>query len=380
MGIEKNKLLAHESVFWHNINANIEAYIKACATCLEFQQAQPKEKIMHNDILLRPWNVIGADVFHFKNKHYLCIVDYNSKFPIIKRLEGLSADNLINVVKTVFTKYSIPHKLMSDMGTNFVSDKFHQFCKSVNIEQATSSVYHHQSNGQVEGCIKFIKCMFKKCADSGSDIDMALLQIQMMALGHGLPSPSTLMFNRPVCGIMHVIDHKPLVEDCDDDHHAKTIRRQQRNNNDAAVTFSCIPIGSAVVVRQEDSGPWTHRTVVGIGDHNHHEKSYTIQLTTNGRCIMCNRHHIKPTAVTADTYMQYQSKKQHSTRSDLLAEMLNNITKHPAAYVTSRQEVAANNQIQNEKRRQRTMNSVAWKQVTPPNNHLHKLKKTIRQS
>ena len=71
-----------------------------------------------------------------------------------------------------------------------------------------------------------------------------------------------------------------------------------------------------------------------IGNHNHHDKSYTIQLTTNGRHITCNRHHIKPTAVTADTYIQYQSTKQHSTRADPLAEILNNITKNPAAYVT----------------------------------------------
>ena len=141
-----------------------------------------------------------------------------------------------------------------------------------------------------------------------------------------------LMFNRPVRGIMPVIDHKPLIEDCDD-WHAKIVKRQQKNNNDTAVTFSCIAIGSAVVVQQEDCGPWTHGTVVGIGNHNHHEKSYTIQLTTNGRCITCNRHHIKPTAVTADTYIQYQSTKQHGTRADPLAEMLNNITKHPAAYV-----------------------------------------------
>ena len=75
-------------------------------------------------------------------------------------------------------------------------------------------------------------------------------------------------------------------------------------------------------------------TVVGIGDHNHYGKPYTIQLTTNGRCITCNRHHIKPTAETADTYIQYQSTKQHSTRADPLAEILYNITKNPAAYVT----------------------------------------------
>ena len=62
IGIEKMKLLAHESIFWHNINANIEAYIKLCVTCPEFQQTQPKEKLMHHDIPLRPWEVIGADI------------------------------------------------------------------------------------------------------------------------------------------------------------------------------------------------------------------------------------------------------------------------------------------------------------------------------
>ena len=30
MGIEKTKLLAHESVFWHNINADIETYKSLC--------------------------------------------------------------------------------------------------------------------------------------------------------------------------------------------------------------------------------------------------------------------------------------------------------------------------------------------------------------
>ena len=54
MGIEKTKLLAQDSVFWSNINTKIEGYIKHCATCLEFQQIQPKEKITHHDIPLRP--------------------------------------------------------------------------------------------------------------------------------------------------------------------------------------------------------------------------------------------------------------------------------------------------------------------------------------
>ena len=104
-----------------------------------------------------------------------------------------------------------------------------------------------------------------------------------------------LMFNRPVCGIVPILDCKPLVEDCDDDHHAKLAERQQKNNNDPSAVFPCIPIGSAVAVQQEDGRPWTHWTIVGTGNHNHHDKCYTIQLTTNGRHITCNRHHIKLT-------------------------------------------------------------------------------------
>ena len=77
-----------------------------------------------SDIPLRPWEVVSVDVFHFNNKNYLCIIDYNSKFLVIKRLEGLSAENLINVVKIIFAKYGIPRKIMSDTGTNFISDRF----------------------------------------------------------------------------------------------------------------------------------------------------------------------------------------------------------------------------------------------------------------
>ena len=86
MGIEKTKLLTHESVYWSGINVDIEKYIKSCATCPEFQQMQPKEKIIYHDIPLILWEVLGADVFHFNNKNYLCIVHYHSKLPMIKRL------------------------------------------------------------------------------------------------------------------------------------------------------------------------------------------------------------------------------------------------------------------------------------------------------
>ena len=83
---------------------------------------QPKEKILHHDIPLRPWEVLGADIFHFNNKNYLC----------------RSTENLIAAAKVIFAEYGIPCKLMSDAGTNFISDRFRKFCSSLNIKQAVS--------------------------------------------------------------------------------------------------------------------------------------------------------------------------------------------------------------------------------------------------
>ena len=71
---------------------------------------------------------------------------------------------------------------MTDTGGSFISDKFKKLYKNMNIEQATSSSYHHQSNGQIEGCIKVIKFTMKKCIETNEDIQIAFLQIRSTQL------------------------------------------------------------------------------------------------------------------------------------------------------------------------------------------------------
>ena len=94
---------------------------------------------------------------------------------------------------------------------------------------------------------------------------MALLQICTTPLGQGLLSLATLMFNRQVHCIMPVLEWEPIGKDYDDKHHSKLLDRQHKNNNDASPVFASLPVGSAVVVQQEDGRLLTHRTVVDTG-------------------------------------------------------------------------------------------------------------------
>ena len=104
------------------------------------------------------------------SKNYLCIVDYHSKFPVIKNNEDLSADSLILACKSIFSEYCLPKKIMSVARGNFISDKFKRFCQNLNIEQVVSSIYQHQRDGQVDVCIKFRKCTNNECIDTKSDV------------------------------------------------------------------------------------------------------------------------------------------------------------------------------------------------------------------
>ena len=106
-------------------------------------------------------SVIKADMFMLNNKSYLCIVDYHSKFPVIQKAEDLSTDSLTLACKIICSEYGLPKKIISDAASYFDPDIFKQFCKKPSHRQATSSSYNHQSNGQVEACIKFIKCTIK---------------------------------------------------------------------------------------------------------------------------------------------------------------------------------------------------------------------------
>ena len=73
--------------------------------------------------------VVGSDTFMVKKKTLWHTIDYHSKFPIAKKVSGLSADGLVQMAKLIFTEYELPKKTVSDAGTNLMSEMFTEFCR-----------------------------------------------------------------------------------------------------------------------------------------------------------------------------------------------------------------------------------------------------------
>ena len=56
---------------------------------------QCQENTTPYEVQAKPFKVVGADIFMINNKNLSCIVEYYSKFPVIKRMENLSTKDLI---------------------------------------------------------------------------------------------------------------------------------------------------------------------------------------------------------------------------------------------------------------------------------------------
>ena len=100
MGIEKTKLLAYDSLYWIGMNVDIENHIKIVLHTLIFSKPNQK-KFIHHDIPGKLWEVIEVDNFTLNNNN-LCIVDYHSKFPVVKKAEDLSMVSLIPTCEIIF--------------------------------------------------------------------------------------------------------------------------------------------------------------------------------------------------------------------------------------------------------------------------------------
>ena len=107
-GINKCKQRARELLFWPGMSSQIENLVARCDVCATFGTANPREPMIASESRSRPWEVVGCDLFEFRNSHYLLCVDYYSKWTEVARLEDLSSKTTVAHLKSMFARFGIP--------------------------------------------------------------------------------------------------------------------------------------------------------------------------------------------------------------------------------------------------------------------------------
>ena len=85
-----------------------------------------------------------------RKKYLLVMVDKFTKWIEAKHVKTTESGPVIDFISGVVHRYGVPHSIITDNGTNFTADEVKLWCKNMGIKIDYASVYHPQTNGQVE--------------------------------------------------------------------------------------------------------------------------------------------------------------------------------------------------------------------------------------
>jgi hypothetical protein len=97
------------------------------------------------------------DLFHLKNRNYLIIVDYFSRWFEIVHLHHTDSATVVDGLKKVFAAYGIPEHIRSDGGPQFTSLSFRNFVNRYCITHSVSDPFRPQANGCAERAVQVAK-------------------------------------------------------------------------------------------------------------------------------------------------------------------------------------------------------------------------------
>ena len=97
-----------------------------------------------------PWQVIGADIFHWQNNNYLLVVDYFSRYWEVVKFRSMTSEGIITDMKKICSRYGIPEEVKSDNDPQYAAREFQKFALTWRFKHTTSSPGYPRSNELAE--------------------------------------------------------------------------------------------------------------------------------------------------------------------------------------------------------------------------------------
>lgn len=314
-GITKTLQRANLSFYWPGMNKQITDMILACNTCLIYSKSSQPEPMIPHRIEKMPWAKIAADIYHLFGQSYLIVVDYYSKFfEVINLRKNLTAENVINCLKSMFSRQGIPKQIMTDNGPEFANYKFKEFSSNWEFDHLVSSPRYPQSNGQVERFVQTIKNTLKKAMSEDKDPFLALLNLRNTPVD-GKHSPAIVLYNRELRDLLPSINKKFTHNNFDRHKYNKFLDASQANQKHyfdrKAKPLSSLEKNCRVKVQLKKGDTWTDARIVkcvGI-------RSYKIKLE-NGSVLIRNRKFIKDCSLLDNRNSEIENEIPRETHKD----------------------------------------------------------------
>ena len=326
LGMSRCKNLARNFIFWPNINSQIEQIVENCQLCTRHRPSNPKETLIVTETPSYPWEKIGADLLQFRDKKYLVMIDYYSKYIEICLLNtSSSAKYVITHFKSAFARHGIPLILFTDNGPPFDSLESKNFCLEWDIEHITSSPNYPQSNGQAESAVKIVKNILQKSYEENKDPYLALLHYRCNNKEY-MKSPAEMLMSRKLRSNIPILKEslKPKVVRFDENSLNKQKENYKKQYDKNARDLLPLKKGENVMFKKSPNSKFENGIVKDI--FTKYPRSYLIQ-SENGTIYRRNRRHLLLNKSTNNSQSNSQSYSQSNDQSNGHSNVTNTYNK-----------------------------------------------------
>ena len=177
----------------------------------------PKVPLQKMPLIDPPFNRVAVDLVGpisppSENGHQfiLTLVDYATRYPEAIALKRIDTPTVAEALVDMFSRLGIPEEILSDLGTQFVTECMEEVSRLLSIRHLTTTPYHPMCNGLVERFNGTLKAMLKKlCAEQPRQwhrfinaLLFAYREVPQESTGF---SPFELLYGPTVRGPMHIL-------------------------------------------------------------------------------------------------------------------------------------------------------------------------------
>lgn len=203
-GIVKTKSLSRSYVWWPELNTDIENLCRSCENCQRLR-ANPPKSTTELWPVSKGWERIHLDFLGpVQGKYFLVLIDSYTKWLEVFRVSSISSAQTIKILREIFSRFGLPKLLVTDNGTQLVSNEFEFFLKENGIKHITSPPYYPMCNGAAENSVKTVKnYLLKEISQfNTTDLDRSVCAF-LMRYRNSIhcttgETPARLMLGRPL--------------------------------------------------------------------------------------------------------------------------------------------------------------------------------------
>ena len=154
--------------YWPSVFRDVAEYCRKCPECQRTAKgSQHKVPLIPLPVMEEPFERIAMDVIgplprsRRGHQYILVVCNYATRYPEAMALWKVDAVSVADHLMQLFVRVGIPKEILSDQGTNFMSQLLRELYYLLNIRPIQPLPYHPQTDGLVERFNETLKSVLR---------------------------------------------------------------------------------------------------------------------------------------------------------------------------------------------------------------------------